>query len=149
MVFYFVSGQTKVTLMEGEREENWSLLHLKSVAPSMGLGASRTILDTSIIIATDWGRVCTDWLQNTNNVKLLHLDSNRPTKSCVLWRKETPERPAHENNAQYLLQFTTKWLRHLHKMENYFGEQHSLHPLPIDGLFLVSYRELKHWHNTA
>jgi len=53
MVFYFVSGQTKVTLMEGEGEENCSPLHLKSVAPSMGLGASTTILDTSIIIATD------------------------------------------------------------------------------------------------
>ena len=64
----------------------------------MGLGASTTILDTSIyniIIATDnGGTVCTDWLRNKNYVKLLHLDSNRPTKSCVLWRTETPERPA-------------------------------------------------------
>ena len=53
MVFYLVSGQTKVTLMEGEEEENWSRLHLKSVALSMGLGASRTVLDTSIIMAAD------------------------------------------------------------------------------------------------
>ena len=39
--------------MEGEGEEDCSPLHFKSVAPSMGLSASRKILDTTIIMAAD------------------------------------------------------------------------------------------------
>lgn len=53
MVFYIVSGQTKVTLMGGRGEEDCSPFHFKSVASSMDLGASRMILDTNIIMAAD------------------------------------------------------------------------------------------------